>query len=357
MAMEVENIRDYTASRREPMRLALSDCKMDYADCARRPSTEGLSRRHVLAAVGAAATAGSIGGSATSTTAQSVARSSGARVFWPGGARLVISISMQFEAGAQPERGASGPFPQIDPKYPDLPMGKWYEYGIKEGIPRLLDLWDRKRIKVTSHMVGQAVERNPLLAKEIVERGHEAAGHGQTWTPQFSMTPEEERAGYEASIRTIEQATGTRPVGFNAFWLRGTPHTLGILQELGFLYHIDDISRDEPFIVPVNGKAFVVVPYTIRNNDIVRYDSPALTAAAFVDDLKGDFDVLYGEAANRRRMMSISTHDRISGIPARVKALEEFIDYAQKQPGVVFMRKDEIARWALEQSDTPRERA
>lgn len=353
--MEAENGRDYTLPLRKSITLALSGCKMNFANGSQAPSAEGLSRRRVLTAVGAAATVGSIGGGATSTTAQSSAGTAGSRSFWPGGARLVISISMQFEAGAQPERGASGPFPPIDPKYPDLPMGKWYEYGIKEGIPRLLDFWDRKRIKVTSHMVGQAVERYPLLAKEIVERGHEAAGHGQIWTPQFSMTPEEERAGYLASIRTIEQATGTRPVGFNAFWLRGTPHTLGILQELGFLYHIDDISRDEPFIVPVNGRPFVVVPYTIRNNDIVRYDTPALTAAAFIDDLKDDFDVLYGEAARRRRMMSISTHDRISGIPARVKALEEFIDYAQKQPGVAFMRKDEIARWAFEQPDTPRE--
>jgi peptidoglycan/xylan/chitin deacetylase (PgdA/CDA1 family) len=65
-------------------------------------------------------------------------------------------------------------------------MRKWYEYGIKEGVPRLLDLWDAKGVKVTSHMVGQAVERHPELAREIVNRGHEAAGHGQTWTPQPS---------------------------------------------------------------------------------------------------------------------------------------------------------------------------
>jgi galactokinase len=38
-------------------------------------------------------------------------------------------------------------------------------------------------------------------------------------------------------------------------------------------------------------------------------------------------------------MMSISMHDRISGIPGRVKLIEEFIKYAQKQKGVVFMRK------------------
>ncbi|MEN2425207.1 polysaccharide deacetylase family protein [Chromobacterium vaccinii] len=273
--------------------------------------------------------------------------------FWPGDARLVISISMQFEAGAQPERGAGGPFPPLDPKYPDLPMQTWYDYGVKEGIPRMLDLWDRTGVKVTSHMVGQAVDRNPRLAREIVERGHEAAGHGQTWEPQYSMTPEQERAGYLASIASIERATGTRPIGFNAFWLRGTPNTLGILQELGFVYHIDDISRDEPFTVPVNGKPFMVVPYTLRNNDIVRYDSPALTADAYLADLKAEFDLLYQEAGHRRRMMSISTHDRISGTPARVKALETFIRYAQGHSGVRFMRKDEIARFALTAPGVP----
>ena len=159
------------------------------------------------------------------------------------------------------------------------------------------DLWDRVGVKVTSHMVGQAVEKHPELAKEIVARGHEAAGHGQTWEPQYSMTPEQERAGYQASIDTIQRVTGTRPIGFNAFWLRGTPNTLGILQDLGFIYHIDDISRDEPSTVTVNGKPFAVVPYTIRNNDIVRFDSPATTNAAYLQDLKDDFDFLYAEAA------------------------------------------------------------
>jgi hypothetical protein len=113
------------------------------------------------------------------------------------------------------------------------------------------------------------------------------------------------------------------------------------------IYHIDDISRDEPFTVTVKGKPFGVVPYTIRNNDIVRFDSPATTNAAYLQDLKDEFDVLYAEAASRRRMMSISTHDRISGIPGRVKLVEEFIKYAQNQKGVVFMRKDEIAKWAF----------
>src|SRR5437879_950823 len=103
--------------------------------------------------------------------------------FWPDNTRLVISISMQMEAGAQPESGAESPLPRIDPKYPDIAATKWYEYGFKEGLPRLLDMFDRRKVKVTSHMVGAAVEKHAALAKEIVQRGHEPSGHGQTWTP------------------------------------------------------------------------------------------------------------------------------------------------------------------------------
>jgi len=275
--------------------------------------------------------------------------------FWPNGARMVISVSMQMEAGAQPSSGAESPMPKIDPKYPDLPATKWYEYGYKEGLPRLMDMFDRRQVKVTSHMVGAAVDLHPALAKEIVQRGHEAAGHGQTWTPQYSMTPEQERESYKQGIASIERATGTRPVGFNAFWLRGTPHTLEILQELGFIYHIDDVSRDEPFLINVKGRPFAVVPYTLHMNDIVNYEGRNFNTQEYADDLKREFDMLYTESAKRRRMMSVSAHDRIAGRPARTQVLEEFIEYAQSHPGVVFMRKDEIAKFALNSAQTIRE--
>src|ERR1700692_1301630 len=150
--------------------------------------------------------------------------------FWPDGAHLVVSISMQMEAGAQPSGGAESPMPRLDPMYPDRPTAKWYEYGFKEGLPRLLDMFDRRKVKVTSHMVGATVEKHPALAKEIVQLGHEPSGHGQTWTPQYSMTPEQERKSYADAATTIERATGVRPAGFNAFWLRGTPQTLQILE-------------------------------------------------------------------------------------------------------------------------------
>jgi peptidoglycan/xylan/chitin deacetylase (PgdA/CDA1 family) len=268
------------------------------------------------------------------------------KAFWPHGARFVVSLSMQLETGAQPERGANGPWGNLDTHYPDLVTEKWYEYGFKEGVPRLLDLFDRRKVSVTSHMVGLAVEKHPALAKEIVQRGHEAAAHAQTWAAIYDKSRADEKASIETGMKTVERVTGVRPIGFNAPGMRGTPNTLEILQELDFLYHTDDLSRDEPFVIPVKGKPFMVVPYTFQLNDYQNYENRWRTCADFAGEMKAEFDALYAESEHKRRMMSIATHDRVAR-PSRVRVLEEFITYAQRHPGVVFLKKEEIARFAM----------
>lgn len=278
-----------------------------------------------------------------------------AKAFWPDGARMVIAISLQMEAGAQPDRGAPSPWGSLDVNYPDLPGEKWYEYGIKEGIPRLLDVYDRRKIKVTAHMVGQSVEKHPALAKEIVQRGHEAAAHGQTWGPFYTLSLSEEKVYHETALKIVEKATGVRPIGFNAPGMHATPNTFGILQDLGFLYHTDDLSRDEPFIVPVRKKPFVVVPYAFQSNDYQSYENRWHVCSEFASDLKMEFDALYAESSRKRRMMTITCHDRVAGRPARARVMEEFIAYAQTHPGTVFMRKDDIAKFALTSPLTPRD--
>ncbi|MGY2238811.1 polysaccharide deacetylase family protein [Pseudomonas gingeri] len=286
---------------------------------------------------------------ATGSTGAGKARSGEGR-FWPADARLVVSVSMQFEAGGQPPKGTDSPFPRVD--FPDsvpsdAATNTWFAYGYREGIPRMLDLWDRHGVKVTCHMIGEAARHHPELAREIVRRGHEAAGHGPRWSSQYAMSRDEERLFLQQARDMIEEVTGQKPVGYNCNWLRRGPNTLALLQELGYLYHIDDLSRDEPFIEPVNDKDFVVVPYTLRNNDILLIEGRNYSPSQFLEQVKLDFDQLYEEGSTRRRMMSISAHDRISGSPQMVRVWDEFLKYANSHHGVKFMRKDEIARYTL----------
>ena len=269
---------------------------------------------------------------------------------WPNGAQLVISVSMQFESGGQPA-GAESPFSgtPVAKGYPDLPAESWYRYGYKEGIERMLDLWDKHNIKVTSFMVGEAVLKNPDLAKDIVRRGHEPAAHGMRWADSYNMPYNTEKKFIQDGAEAIKNTTGVQPVGYNANWLRRSVNTLKVLQDLHFLYHIDDLSHDEPFITHVRGKDFVVVPYTVRNNDIVLIEGRHFSADQFLNQLKLEFDRLYAEGATKRRMMVISLHDRIGGTPAMVEAMDQFIQYAKQHQGVVFMRKDDIAKMILKE--------
>lgn len=275
--------------------------------------------------------------------------------FWPSNARLAVSFSLMFEGGGQPISGAPGVIPDaIKDNLPDLPTNGVFQYGIYEGTPRLLDLMDKHKVKLSAFMIGQAVDKAPDLAKEVVRRGHEAAAHGRTWEPSYFLGPDEEQRFIADNVASIERATGQRPKGWSAFWVRNSIHTLDILKNLGFTYHLDEASRDEPFIVPVKGGDFVTVPYTFHMNDIVSFPFDGWNPAAYEQALKDEFDQLYEEGATRRRMMVISLHDRISGHAGRVRALDRFLTYAKGKPGVWFARKDEIADWALKtRSGTP----
>lgn len=272
--------------------------------------------------------------------------------FWPDGVRLAVSLSLMVESPAEPPQMFLAP----DGKhYPDLPAETGIQYGYREGIPRLLDLFDRHKIKCSSFISGNCVDLIPEIGTEIAQRGHECAAHGKMHDWQMQMSREEEYAFIKEGMDSVIRVTGQTPLGYNCKALRRSPHTLSILQELGFLYHIDDVSRDEPFIIPVNGKPFVVVPYTRHLNDFEHFVLYQQDVNGYERALRDEFDTLYEEAGHKRRMMVISWHDRVAR-PARVRALKRFIEYAQKKKGVWFARKDAIAKWALESDLTIREK-
>jgi peptidoglycan/xylan/chitin deacetylase (PgdA/CDA1 family) len=230
---------------------------------AQKPSH--LNRREALqtVALATAAAAGGLSASAAPAAQTINASAPNTNGFWPNGARLAVSLSLMFEGGGQPISGAGGVIPDaIEKDVPDLPTNAFFAYGHYEGIPRVLDLMDKHGIKLSSFMIGKAIETSPDLAQEIVRRGHEAAAHGRVWDNSYQLPRDQEKRFIADSVESIHKITGQTPVGWNAYWMRNSIYILETLQDLGFLYHIDEPSHDEPFIVPVRGRDFVTVPYT-----------------------------------------------------------------------------------------------
>jgi Polysaccharide deacetylase len=138
----------------------------------------------------------------------------GTEPFWPNDARLAVSFSLMFEAGGQPITGAGGVIPDpIERGLPDLPTNAFFQYGVYEGVPRILDLMDKHRVKLSSFMIGQAVEKAPDLAREIVKRGHEAAAHGRCRTAIFSIRRPNGNSSPTASRPSARSPASSRSAG------------------------------------------------------------------------------------------------------------------------------------------------
>jgi len=277
--------------------------------------------------------------------------------FWPDGIRMPVSLSLMFESGAQQRFLPSTPFANFAPAdgIYDLPTISWYRYGVTEGIPRALDMLERLKIVMTSHMSGEAVEMYPDIARSIVQAGHEAAAHGWNWTTQSTMDNAEEKEFIRRNIDIVKAVTGQRVLGYNAPGLRGSPNVLSNLHDLGFVYTIDDVSRDEPFMIKLDAKREIAaVPYTVYLNDIRAYEARYFSNSDFLDNMKRSFDRLYAESATRRRMFVVTMHDRLVR-PEHAETMEQFLRYAMAKSGVAFMKKIDIANYIRKAPDAIRE--
>lgn len=80
-----------------------------------------------------------------------------------------------------------------------------------QGTPAVLEILAREGVGATFFLVGEQVRRNPGLAREIVEAGHEIALHCDRHRNLLRLTPWQVREDIARALETIETATGRSP--------------------------------------------------------------------------------------------------------------------------------------------------
>lgn len=272
---------------------------------------------------------------------------------WPNDKRLAMSIVVNVEEGSEYsiKEGDKGMEPvdelQVHLKKPMRNYGNEsnYQYGITEGAPRIIKLLDKYQVPATWTAAALSLERAPQIAQAIRRRNDETCSHGYRWIFQFRMDETQERQFIRDAVSSIEKTTGKRPMGWLSRYLL-TENTRRLLQQEGFLYHMDDYSADAPFWDAVSGsdEPMVIVPYALDSNDMKMWVAPSLTPDAWLKYAIDTFDVLYEEGETQPRMMSLGLHLRIIGRPGRIGALEAFLKYVSQKPGVWFATREQIAQ-------------
>ena len=276
---------------------------------------------------------------------------------WPGRARIALQFVLNYEEGGENSvlhgDAASETFlseivgAQAFVGQRHMSMESLYEYGSRVGVWRMLKLFRHYNIPLTIFAVAMAMERNPAVVEAFMQAGHEIANHGLRWINYQDVPLKVEREHMQRAIEIQKRLTGERPSGW--YTGRTSPNTRRlVVEDGGFEYDADDYSDDLPWYDTRYGKPQLVVPYTLDANDMRFLAVQGFNSGEqFYAYLKDSFDALYAEGRDTPRMMSVGLHCRIAGKPGRIFALERFLRYVSKKPGVWFARRIDIARhWA-----------
>jgi len=263
----------------------------------------------------------------------------------PDGARMAVWTIVNVEDWGieRPMPRTVLPPPMGQPLLPDLPNWAWHEYGMRVGFWRLLECMKKLRITPTLAINGIVCKTYPRVAQAAKDEGWEFMGHGWLQAPMHKV--EDPRAAIRDTVEAIRAFTGKPPKGWESPGLTETYETIDQLSEAGIEYVANWVLDDQPVWIDASPRKIVSVPYSLEINDIAMMVIQNHPAEELLRRGRDQFDRLYQDSAGSMRVMAIAVHPYITGVPHRIRYLEELYRHILEKPGVVHWTGGQIADW------------
>lgn len=266
---------------------------------------------------------------------------------WPDGVRCAVMLT--FDVDADTIWRTLDPTASERPK--TLSIG---EYGPRRGVPRILDLLDRHKVKGSWMIPGLTAENWPDSVRDIAEAGHEIGNHGHLHENFADLDVAQQRDVLQRSNDVLESITGVRPVGFRTPAGDMIPETPGLLAEMGFRWSSSMRGDDRPSFLTSAGEAtdIVEIPAHWELDDfpqfMFNYHPPfpagqcrIANYADVLDTWISEFDAYYDLGL----CYVIMFHPQTIGTPGRIALLDELIAHITSRPGVWVATGAEVADW------------
>ena len=267
----------------------------------------------------------------------------------PGNARVVlwniVNVEVWEPTGAMPR--AVLPPPMGNPMLPDVPNWSWHEYGMRVGFWRLLEALSDRKMKATFALNGTTCRMYEEVCTAALKAGWEFMGHGLVQRPMHKV--EDQLAAIRETMDEIRKFTGKAPRGWESPGLTETDDTLDHLAECGIDYVANWVLDDQPVSLHSPKGPITAVPYTVELNDVVISAVQQQPSDEMLRRGKAHFDRLYKDGAKTPRIMAISVHPYLSGVPHRIGYLEQLYDYVLSHEDVLVWTGEEILDWFLAQ--------
>lgn len=279
---------------------------------------------------------------------------------WPNGARIAIILTPNLEYW-DPVKDTDKPFypggpslitDQLPGNVYDNPNWTWREYGHRVGIWRMFEIFERAGIRVSCTMNAKMGLERREVVQAAIDHGWELVAHNYVQTDLLSnyhFDPEAERRIIRDTLKVYREVVGKPAKGWLSSSLRSTPNTADLLAEEGLSFLTDYLNDDQPYLIETkSGKPLVSIPYTAEVNDFTVFLRQGKDVDGALRVFVEQFTELYREGADSGRLMNIGLHPHVIGQPFRIRALRDFISYANSYPDVWWATRQEIAEWYLQ---------
>ena len=111
------------------------------------------------------------------------------------------------------------------------------EFVLKQGMPRLLELYSKHNVKATFFFTGYIAQRFPEVVKMIIPYGHEIGSHGYSHEVNQAfdvLSLKEQKEHLRMSKKILEDISGQEVISFRAPAARVSHNTVEALLETGF---------------------------------------------------------------------------------------------------------------------------
>lgn len=263
----------------------------------------------------------------------------------PGGKRVAVWVIVNVEEWRieKPMPRTVLPPPMGQPLLPDVPNWSWHEYGMRSGFWRQLKAITDRNIPASLAINGNVCTSYPRVAEAALEAGWEFMGHGHLQGPMHKLKDQD--GAIAQALDGIEAFCGKRPRAWESPGLTETEETLDLLRKHGVQYVADWVIDDLPQDVDTPFGRVTTLPYSVETNDIAVYALQGHRSDEFLTRGRDQFDRLYAEGEDNARVMAISVHPYITGVPHRIKYLEELLDYVGGHEGTAWMTASELGDW------------
>jgi peptidoglycan/xylan/chitin deacetylase (PgdA/CDA1 family) len=254
---------------------------------------------------------------------------------WPGGARIAVNFTADFDAMLLRRLLNEPPM--------QLAKG---EFGGRVGIWRLIELFDGHGVKATIFTPGRICELYPNAVTAAARSGHEIADH--MWEHRVPAEPEIERAHLTRATSALERLTGRRPVGTRSW------HTPELLQGMGYIYNSHEAADHRPYFIRTPGGARLLnLPFHYSIDDAMFFSFAWLNTENSAQRMADPDRVLelwwdaFWRQYQKGGYLNICLHPFVSGRSMRVAMLDRLITRMKVLPGVWFATCEDVARHCL----------